>query len=105
MSWLTSRKNTITWHRETGYLPVRNSAMESLELQSFHKSHPNFLIPIEQLPYARPLDFTPHIARINTIVRFAMEEILINRKDPGTVLKEAAIQMNTLLQNHEGATR
>jgi sn-glycerol 3-phosphate transport system substrate-binding protein len=98
MSWLTGRRNTVTWHQKTGYLPVRSSAIESLEIKSFHAAHPNYRVPVEQLPYARPPDFTPHLSQINAIVRYAIEEILIDSEDPEPTLEAAAHQVNLLLE-------
>ena len=95
--WLTSTENTIRWHEETGYLPLRKSAIESLELQSFHKENPNFRIPIDQLPYSRPPDFTHYLPQIDQIVRFAIESIMIDGSDPQKVLNSAAEKVNELL--------
>jgi len=99
--WLTSKENTIKWHMQTGYLPLRKSAIESIELQSFHHSNPNYRVPVEQLPYSRPPDFTPFLPQIDRIVRFAIEEIIINRKEPQWVLNFAAAKVDELLQKEE----
>lgn len=97
--WLTSRENTILWHKETGYLPLRKSAIESFELMSFHKQNPNYRVPVDQLPYSRPPDFTPYLPQIDQIVRFAIEDIMINRNDPEDALNLAAAKVNELLKN------
>jgi len=99
--WLTSRENTIRWHMQTGYLPLRKSAIESIQLQSFHHSNPNYKVPVDQLPYSRPPDFTPFLPQIDKIVRFAIEDIIINKKDPKWALNFAAEKVNELLQKKE----
>jgi ABC-type glycerol-3-phosphate transport system substrate-binding protein len=99
--WLTNRENTIRWHEETGYLPIRKSAIESLELKSFHESNPNYKVPVDQLPYSRPPDFTPYLPQIDQIIRFAIENIMINKKDPEEILELAADRVNDLLQKEE----
>jgi ABC-type glycerol-3-phosphate transport system substrate-binding protein len=97
IQWLTNRENCIRWHKETGYLPLRRSAIESIELLSFHRENPNYKIPVDQLPYSRPPDFTPYLPQIDDIIRYAIEDILINRKPPGSVLDVAAGKVNALL--------
>ena len=101
IQWLTSKENTIRWHEETGYLPLRKSAIESVELQSFHRTHPNYKVPIDQLPYSRPPDFTPYLPQIDQVVRYAIESIMINRRDPRQVLDLAAEKVNDLLKKEE----
>jgi len=101
IQWLTSKENTIRWHEETGYLPIRKSAIESFELQSFHRLHPNYKVPIDQLPYSRPPDFTPYLPQIDQVIRYAIESIMINRGDPRQVLELAAKKVNDLLKKEE----
>jgi len=101
ITWLTNKENSIKWHEQTGYLPLRKSAIDSIELQSFHKLNPNYKVPIDQLPYSRPPDFTPLLPQIDRIVRHAIEDIMINRKDPAPVLDAAAEKVTILLQSSE----
>ncbi len=101
ISWLTNKENSIRWHEKTGYLPIRKSAMESFELQSFHRLNPNYKVPVEQLSYSRPPDFTPYLPQIDQIVRYAIEDIMINRKDPQKTLNIAAEKVNNLLKEEE----
>jgi ABC-type glycerol-3-phosphate transport system substrate-binding protein len=101
IQWLTNRENCIRWHEETGYLPLRRSAIESLELRSFHRDNPNYKVPVDQLPYSRPPDFTPLLPQIDQIVRFAIEDILINRRDPQQVLDDAVMKVNELLKEEK----
>jgi len=99
--WLTNKDNCIRWHEETGYLPIRKSAIDSIELKSFHKINPNYKVPIAQLPYSRPPDFTPYLPQIDQIIRFAVENIMINKKDPKAILDLAADKVNELLSKEE----
>ena len=101
IQWLTKKENSIQWHKETGYLPIRKSAIESFELQSFHKLNPNYKVPVDQLSYSRPPDFTPYLPQIDQIIRFAIENIMLNQKDPDKTLNLAADKVNDLLQKEE----
>lgn len=102
INWLVTKENCIRWHQETGYLPLRKSAIESMELRSFHRLNPNYRVPVDQLPYSRPPDFTPYLPQIDQIIRYAIEDIMINKNDPATVLDIAAKKVNELLKA-EGA--
>ena len=99
--WLTQKENCIRWHKATGYLPLRKSAIESYELQGFHRLNPNYLVPIDQLPYARPIDFTPYLPQIDQIIRYAIEDILLNMKDPQIILDLAAEKANDILESED----
>jgi ABC-type glycerol-3-phosphate transport system substrate-binding protein len=101
IQWLTSKENSIRWHEETGYLPLRESAIESIELKSFHEINPNYRIPVDQLPYSRPPDFTPYLPQIDQIIRFAIESIMIENKDPDMILKLTAQRVDDLLKREE----
>jgi ABC-type glycerol-3-phosphate transport system substrate-binding protein len=101
ITWLTQKQNSIRWHMETGYLPLRKSAIESYELQSFYRLNPNYRVPVEQLPYSRPPDFTPYLPQIDQIIRYAIEDIMINRKDPRIILDLAADKVNDILKGEE----
>ncbi len=102
INWLVTKENCIRWHQETGYLPLRKSAIESMELRSFHRLNPNYRVPVDQLPYSRPPDFTPYLPQIDQIIRYAIEDIMINKNDPARVLDIAAHKVNELLKA-EGA--
>jgi ABC-type glycerol-3-phosphate transport system substrate-binding protein len=101
ITWLTQKQNSIRWHKETGYLPLRKSAIESFELKGFHRLNPNYKVPVDQLPYSRPPDFTPYLPQIDQIVRYAIEDIMINRKDPQIILDTAAQRVNEILDVRE----
>jgi len=99
--WLTNKENCVIWHEKTGYLPIRKSAIDSFELKTFHKLNPNYKIPIDQLPYSRPPDFNPYLPQIDQIIRFAVEDIMINKKDPKGPLNLAAEKVNELLRKED----
>jgi sn-glycerol 3-phosphate transport system substrate-binding protein len=101
ITWLTQKQNSIRWHMETGYLPLRKSAIESYELQGFYRLNPNYRVPLEQLPYSRPPDFTPYLPQIDQVIRYAIEDIMINRKDPRIILDLAANKVDDILKGGE----
>ncbi len=52
IKWMVSKENTIAWHKGTGYIPVRYSALRSASLRLFHRRHRNFSVAVRQLKHA-----------------------------------------------------
>ena len=47
----------VSWHKLTGYYPVRNSSVEALEAEGWFEENPNFSVAFDQL-----LETTPNTA-------------------------------------------
>jgi ABC-type glycerol-3-phosphate transport system substrate-binding protein len=96
--WLVSKENTIRLHEKVGYVPVRRSALTSLEIMAFDRKNPNFKVPIESLEFARPLPRLPDYFKINERIREMLQEIFLNASDPLLELKKAEEEINRMLQ-------
>jgi ABC-type glycerol-3-phosphate transport system substrate-binding protein len=99
VGWLGNKKNTIKWHVSTGYLPLRKSALDSLELKVFHRKNPNFRVAVEQLSTAYPIPSTRNLEKLNKIIRDMVEAIMLYQADPKTELDKAATLANRALAN------
>ncbi len=97
MFWLTNRENTIKMHRNIGYIPVRKSALNSLELKAFHKSNPNYRVPIQAMEYGRPLPNHPEFFKINKELREMLQRIILEDSDPVRELERTERKINELL--------
>jgi sn-glycerol 3-phosphate transport system substrate-binding protein len=53
LKWLVSTERTAEFSRQTGYVPVRKSAVQLLKTSGFYAEHPNHLIAVEQLAFAK----------------------------------------------------
>jgi sn-glycerol 3-phosphate transport system substrate-binding protein len=53
LKWLVSTERTAEFSRQTGYVPVRKSAVELLKKSGFYSEHPYHLIAVEQLAFAK----------------------------------------------------
>src|SRR5262245_27993172 len=51
LKWFISTEQTAEFSRQTGYVPVRKSAVELLKKSGFYGQHPNYLTAVEQLEY------------------------------------------------------
>ncbi len=79
ISFCTNTENSTYWAETTGYMPVRTSAIESEEFQSFLADHPNNQVAIEQLPLCDPQDLArSHIPNGDQIIGRGWEQILVN---------------------------
>ncbi len=94
MFWLVNKENTIRLHKVVGYIPVRTSALNSLELRAFHRENPNFRVPVESLEFARPLPSLVEYYKINKRLRDMLQRIFMEGADIITELKKAEDEIN-----------
>jgi sn-glycerol 3-phosphate transport system substrate-binding protein len=96
VEFATSTEGTTFWSQNTGYMPVRKSAVESEEMQAFFEENPNFRTAVEQLPLTRPQDSARvFIPNGDQIIGAGLERITINLEDPQVVFDDVA---NTLTE-------
>jgi sn-glycerol 3-phosphate transport system substrate-binding protein len=98
ISWSVSKENTIRIHKSTGYIPVRKSALKSLDLKAFHKKNPNYLVPVQSLEYARPLPVHAEYLKMNEMVRDMLQRIILNRADIAEELARTEKEINAMLE-------
>lgn len=78
IQFATSPEITAFWSQNTGYMPVRKSAVESEEMQAFFEENPNFRTAVEQLPLTQPQDSARvFIPNGDQIIGRGLEEITI----------------------------
>jgi sn-glycerol 3-phosphate transport system substrate-binding protein len=91
VEYVSSTEGTTFWSQNTGYMPVRKSAIESEEMQAFFEENPNFRTAVEQLPLTRPQDAARvFIPNGDQIIGAGLERIVINFEDPQVVFDEVA---------------
>jgi sn-glycerol 3-phosphate transport system substrate-binding protein len=54
MKFLNTPENQVFWHVNTGYIPTRQSATKSAEVQTFWSRRPGFKIAYDQLASSKP---------------------------------------------------
>jgi len=88
--------DTVFWSQNTGYMPVRNAALQSQEMKTFYESHPNFKTTVDQLPKTRPQDSARELVpNGDEIIGKALERITANNEPADAVFKDTADQLNT----------
>ena len=91
IEFVTSPEGTTFWSQNTGYMPVRKSAIESEEMQAFFEENPNFRTAVEQLPLTQPQDSARvFIPNGDQIIGAGLERITINLEEPQAVFDDVA---------------
>lgn len=98
MFWLVNKKNTIKIHEKVGYIPVRKSALNSLELRAFDRRNPNYKVPIDGLNYAKPLPNHPEFLKVNEKLREMLQRIFLEESDPVLELTRTEKEINAMLE-------
>ncbi len=90
-----SPETTTWWAQNTGYMPVRTSAIEGPEMIAFFESNPNFRVAVDQL-FARASPSDParrFVSAGQDIINDALQQILVNGSPVPEVFSAAATQL------------
>jgi sn-glycerol 3-phosphate transport system substrate-binding protein len=96
VAFATNPEITTWWSQQTGYMPVRVSAVQSKAMQEYFKENPNFETAVKQLSRAQPQDpARVFIPNGDQIIGKGLEEIVINRKDAREAFAPVANTLRT----------
>ncbi len=56
IAYASSPESTAFWSQNTGYMPVRKSALDLPEMQTYFETYPQFKTAVDQLPLTQPQD-------------------------------------------------
>ncbi|MFW6116759.1 MAG: ABC transporter substrate-binding protein [bacterium] len=90
LKWLLSPENCIKWTVETGYVPVRESILESPEIQQLFEEFPESRAGFEQLEYARTYPHFWEMGTLDDLLAQAIEKMELGTAGPQEALDEAA---------------
>lgn len=105
MLFLTNTENAASWHQATGYLPIRQSAVELLESEGWFEENPNFFTASDQINNSS-LTVATSGALIGTfnetrnIVTQAIEDLMLQGGDPAERLATAKADADALLADY-----
>jgi sn-glycerol 3-phosphate transport system substrate-binding protein len=92
--------DTVFWSQNTGYMPVRQAALQSADMKTFYEAHPNFKTTVDQLPKTRPQDSARELVpNGDQIIGKGLERITANGEPAEAVFKDVADQLNTEKQS------
>jgi sn-glycerol 3-phosphate transport system substrate-binding protein len=91
IKFATSPEITSWWSQNTGYMPVRKSAVDDPSMVAFFEENPNFRTAVEQLQYTRPQDAARvFIPNGDQIIGAGLERITITEDDVQASFDEVA---------------
>lgn len=103
MRYLTSTDVTTEWAIATGYLPVRESAINSPTYRQYIARHPEYSVGIDALDKAMVQPRVPAWESIRCILDDAMYEALSRKYQPKDAIHKAASLSNDLLTSITGS--
>jgi ABC-type glycerol-3-phosphate transport system substrate-binding protein len=98
INWMTNTANNLTWSMATGYIPLRQSVIQSRTFQDYLAQDPEAGVAVNQINYTRPRPSIAAYADISRVVGQAIEAALVGRQDPAAALKNAIPEANKVLQ-------
>ncbi|MCK4803721.1 MAG: extracellular solute-binding protein [Spirochaetes bacterium] len=96
IEYLVDYENAIKWHTHTGTPAIRTSAKESLDLLIFYEESPNHMTSAIELEKGEIFNPSSGFLNGSSIIKKAIEEIMINGKDPDKILDAAQIEIDKL---------
>lgn len=91
LAFASSPEQTAWWSQQTGYMPVRKSAIASSAMEAFYRENPNFRTAVEQLPKTRQQDAARvWIPNGDQIIGKGLERVTVQQEDPGSVFADVA---------------
>ena len=105
IKWLMEPEQQAEWFAGTGYLPVRNSSYDLPAAQEVMAKYPGFRV-VKDIFLASPVTpatlgpllgpFEP----VRETIRHALEEIVLQDKDPKEALDDAAKEANQIIEEY-----
>ena len=89
LNYLTNVENTVRFSMNTGYTPVRESALNNEKFKQYLTENPQAKVPIDQLEYAQKNFIDPTNGKIDQILSDAADLLQIENVPAKDVLKEA----------------
>jgi sn-glycerol 3-phosphate transport system substrate-binding protein len=97
VQWLVKKENDVRFLKESGFVPLRSSSLNSLELKAFVRDNPNYNVALEALDYARPLPHHREFFKINQEISDMLERIILTEADPIEELEQTEKKINEMI--------
>ena len=100
-NFLLEPENTAFWSMETGYLPVRQSALEDETYATYLEENPQYQAATEELAYGTSSETFVGYGEFRNQVVAVMEEIAVNGADPQEVLDNLQAEVEEILADNQ----
>jgi sn-glycerol 3-phosphate transport system substrate-binding protein len=98
IKWMTDKQQTIEFSQQTGYMPIRKSAVNSPEMQKFFAQNPQFKVAVDQLKYAVPRPTSPGYKELQEVIMNEMQRAVLGQATPADAMNDAVKQASQLLK-------
>jgi sn-glycerol 3-phosphate transport system substrate-binding protein len=98
MLWLTEKENDIRLFERIGFVPVRRSSVNSLEVRAFVRENPRYRVPLEAIEYARPLPNHPEFLKINQEIARMLQRIILQKAGIEEELRRTEEKINGMIE-------
>ena len=105
INWMTNEENNTDWSINTGYIPLRQSVVDSQRFQEYLAADPLIQPSIDQIPYTRNRPSIAAYGDISRVIGNAIEAALVGNQDPATVLSTSIDDANQTLRDWEERLR
>jgi len=96
LEYLTSYESIVKWHTHTGTPAIRTSVKDSIDLLIFYEDNPNYTTATIEMEKGDIFNPSFDYFAVNTVVKNALDKILINGEKPSRVLEEAQLEVNRI---------
>ncbi len=96
VDYLTSYESIVKWHTHTGTPAIRTSVKDSIDLLVFYEDNPNYTTATIEMEKGDIFNPSFDYFAVNTVVKNALDKILINGEDPGPILKGAQQEVDRI---------
>lgn len=100
VAWLNEPEQQAAWHAGTGYIPIRQTAIDDAAVQDLWTEQPYFRVGYDQL-LASEADFGGPVigdyAGMRDAIVEALERMILNDGDPATVLADAKTRADSAI--------
>lgn len=98
LKWLTDTPQTSQWAKDTGYMPLRLSALNAPALQSYFTQRPNFKVAVESMQYASAFPCIKLHPKTETTLNVLWQRIFVGKEPIQKVADETAAQVTDLMK-------
>ena len=105
MLFLGNTDNMVSWHKTTGYYPIRYSSIDKLKEEGWFDQNPRFLVAFDQLTQTK-VDYASGGALLGTfletrtIIEQAAQSVIDGGEDPMSALQNAKAQADQTLADY-----
>jgi ABC-type glycerol-3-phosphate transport system substrate-binding protein len=96
--YFISKDVTAKWSIETGYLPVRKSALDTPTVKTYLSQHPANSRAIEAIPFARSEPSVQGWQEIRSAIEQAVAQVITKRKSPAEAAQALQEEASRMLQ-------